>query len=168
LQLLTTTTLITWSTTRSTELETGTNPKKNNLYLKFVRGLRRDMVLWKSKNNKIVEKPLNFQHLHSKTRCSNHTKKFKWVGVHFKTIKTFIQKHVAQITLKILHYVWQRHALRLLSNGVQNSQVLNGVWGLKELAVSTNYWSNLLFKQCLKPWPNHSQGLAYSYNQSSS
>jgi hypothetical protein len=32
--------------------------------------------------------------------------------MHFKALKTFTQKHIVQITLKILHYVWQRHVFK--------------------------------------------------------
>lgn len=56
-QLLTIATLMTWSTTRGTKLETNTSPKKINLYLKFAWNLKGNMVLWQNNNQKIVEKP---------------------------------------------------------------------------------------------------------------
>jgi hypothetical protein len=117
------------------------------------------MVLWQSRNNKkMVEKPLNFQHLHSKTRCSSHILKNQMSWGAFQNCqnlhpKTRCWNHIENLALCLAKTCFQ-------SFEVQNWQVFNGVWGLKESIVSTNYWNNLLFKQCLKPWPNHSQVLA--------
>lgn len=128
------------------------------------------MVLWQSNNNKkIVEKPLNSQHLHSKTRCSSHiTTKSNELGYTSKPSRPSLKSTLFKSHWKSCNIFGKNMFLRLILNGVRNSQVFNAVWGLKELEMSTTYWSDLLFKQCLKPWPNHSQVWACSYNHSSS
>jgi hypothetical protein len=56
----------------------GTKLGKKNLYLKFARGLRGDMVLWQFKQQlEDCGKNLNFQHLYSKTHSEVTLKKFK-------------------------------------------------------------------------------------------
>jgi len=119
-----------------------------------------------SNSQKIVE---NFKTFNTSTRkyvAQVTMKKIKWVEMHFKI--DLHQKHIVQITLKMSHYVWQRHVFKAsIKQGLKLTSPQQNL-KFQKSAMSTNNWTSSLLKQWLKPWPNHSQVLACSYNQSSS